>query len=81
MLSELHACRARKPFNPHKLWEFTNKYFHVQQPEMHDHDHGDGTDDKEEAALGGKKRAAPTSADIICSKVGKLILESLWQDC
>ena len=30
-------CRARKPFHPAKLWDFVNKYFHVQQPTMHGH--------------------------------------------
>lgn len=56
MIEEKRAvsCRARKPFDPVKLWGFANKYFHVQQPEMHDHDEEEeeGEDMEEETKEG-----------------------------
>ena len=69
-----YKCRARKPFDPQKLWELANKYFYVQQPEVHDHDHGDEDghdceDEIEETGSAGKKRSAMEDDRIRCPDV------------
>ena len=58
-------CRARKPFDPCKLWSFTNKYFLVQQSEIHEHDH----DEQEEDGEAGKNEDADMSTKNGCPEV------------